>query len=52
MFIHDALKEFIMCGETEVAAPNLRIVVRRLGRTNEGISGFQKQFQVCQIAHL
>ena len=46
MFIHDALKELIVCGETEIMAPNLRIVARRLGRAKDGVSGFQQQFEV------
>ena len=50
MFIHDALKEFIMCGETEVLAPNLGILINKLGRTKLGITGFEQQFQVCILS--
>ena len=46
MFIHDALKELIMCGETEILAPNLGIVINKLSRTKDGVAGFEKQFQV------
>ena len=46
MFIHDALKELIMCGETEIIAPNLGIVINRLSKAKDGTSGFDQQFQV------
>ena len=46
MFVHDVLKELIMCGDTEILAPNLRIVINKLGRTKRGITGFEQQFQV------
>lgn len=46
-FVHCALSELVMCGETEVAAVNLRIAVNNLEReTEDGITGFQKQLQV------
>ena len=31
MFIHNALDELITCGETEIAAANMRIAITRLG---------------------
>ena len=48
VFIHNALDELITCGETEIAAANMRIVIGRLHRTAQGkrISGFQTQFEV------
>ena len=47
MFIHDALKELIMCGVTEISAPNLGIAINKLRRKrDDNISGFQQQFQV------
>ena len=49
MFIHDALKELILCGETEILAPNLRIVINKLSRMTDGTTGFEKQFQVLII---
>ena len=44
-FIHDAL---ITCGETEMAATDLRIRINKLYRSTEpgGMTGFQQQFQV------
>ncbi len=53
MFIHSALDELLTCGDTEVAAANMRIVIGRLSRPNEEgseVSGFQKQFDVCLSA--
>ena len=47
MFIHDALKELIMCGETEVLAPNLGIVINKLSKVKDGASGFGLQFEVA-----
>ena len=50
MFIHDALSELVVCGETEVTAADLRIVMNQLKRQAVGettdITGYQKQFQV------
>ena len=41
MFLHDALDEYITCGETDVVASNLRARMNKLRST-----GFQEQFQV------
>jgi len=51
VFIHDALCELIICGDTEIAAPNLRIAINRLHKQAEGkvVSGFEHQFQVSLI---
>ena len=51
MFIHDALKELIMCGQTEIAATNLRTAIDYLSTQIEGkeMSGFEHQFQVWTI---
>ena len=48
MFIHDALCELIVCGDTEIAAPSLRIAINHLHKQAEGklVSGFEHQFQV------
>ena len=48
IFIHNALDELLTCGETEIAAANMRIVIGRLGRTvpERSITGFQQQFEV------
>ena len=48
MFIHDALSEMAVCGETDVLAANIRINTNRMKEyaTGEAVTGFQKQFQV------
>ena len=47
-FIHCGLSELVVCGETEVAAANLRIAVNNLKKEGEdGMTGFQKQMKVC-----
>ncbi len=49
MFIHNALLELLTCGDTEVAAANMRIAIGRLSRPIEErseITGFQKQYEV------
>ena len=46
-FIHCGLSELVVCGETEVAAANLRIAVINLKKMGEdGMTGFQKQMKV------
>jgi hypothetical protein len=53
MFIHDALKELILCGETEILAPNLGIVINKLSKVkDESATGFELQFEVTQITHV
>ena len=49
MFIHDALNEFITCGDTEIKASSLRAKVNYLSKVipGKGITGFNHQFQVC-----
>ena len=49
MFIHDAMNELVVCGETEVLAANIRLNISRMERLivgEEAVSGFQKQFEV------
>ena len=48
VFIHDALCELITCGETDVAAPALKVKIQRLSKVipGKGVTGFQEQFQV------
>ena len=48
VFIHDGLSELITCGDTEVAAGDLRIVVNKLNKhvKGKGITGYQNQFEV------
>ena len=52
-FIHCGLSELVVCGETEVAAANLRIAVNNLKKMGEdGMTGFQKQMKVWQFMRL
>ena len=48
MFIHDALEELITCGETDIAAPNLRVRLTKMYKLVSGkaITGFEEQFRV------
>ena len=48
MFVHDALSELVLCGETDIPAADIRISINNLKKTitGENITGFQKQFQV------
>ena len=48
VFIHDALSELFVCGETDILAANIRINTNRMKEytTGEAVTGFQKQFQV------
>ena len=48
MFIHDALKEFIVCGNTEVEAGQLKSKVKNLSAIIPAaeITGFAHEFQV------
>ena len=53
IFIHNALDELLTCGDTEVAAANMRIVIGKLCRPAEegsSISGFQKQYEVSNTS--
>lgn len=51
MFIHDALSELLVCGETEVPVADLRIKINQLSRKTprDITTGFQKQFQVLGL---
>ena len=48
VFLHDALDEYITCGETDVAVSNLRARMNKLRKhiPEKGITGFMEQFQV------
>ncbi len=48
VFIHDALSEYVTCGETEITANNLRAKFNHLTKQipGRGLTGFQNQFQV------
>ena len=48
MFIHDALSELVVCGETDIPVASIRINISQLQKliVGEAITGFQKQFKV------
>ena len=47
MFIHDALSDYITCGDTSVMAHELQIVIAKMEKKDEtGKSGFENQFEV------
>ena len=48
VFIHDALNELVVCGETDIPVANIRTTINRLQKLviGEAITGFLKQFQV------
>ena len=48
MFIHDALCDYITCGDTRVPAHELRVVMATFEKFNQNTrrTGFQEQFVV------
>ena len=42
-FIHDALSDYISCGDTSVMAHELRIVIDEMKKEDKGTSGFENQ---------
>ena len=60
MYIHDALSEYITCGDTSFALMNAHEKVKELSETQDGRTGFEKQFEVIvavtiqdmQVLHL
>ena len=46
VFIHDALKDYISCGDTSVMAYQLRQVINDMSKEENGQSGFERQFEV------
>ena len=48
MFIHDALSELVVCGETDIPAANIRISIDQMKElvVGEALTVFQKQFKV------
>ena len=50
-FIHDAVLETLICGDTQIPASDIRRALDRLKKTDknfDGMTGFHKQFQVQQ----
>ena len=46
MLIHDALNDYITCGDTSVVAYQLRMAICDLDKEEDGQSGFERQFKV------
>ena len=48
VFIHDAILEQIMCGDTEIDTGNFRVKVNNMYKVaaGNGTNGFVQQFQV------
>ena len=46
MYIHEALSEYLVCGDTSFAIMNARVHMRNMGAVEDGKTGFQKQFEV------
>ena len=48
MFLHDAILESVTCGDTQVTAADLRMMIKKYGRVDPitGLTGFQSQFNV------
>ena len=52
MLIHDALCDYIMCGDTSVLAYEFRAAVCAMHKMDgKGQSGFMRQFEVCVWVH-
>ena len=51
MFIHDALCDYITCGDTSVPAHELKAAIETFERIDQstGRTGFQEQFAVREI---
>lgn len=50
VFIHDALSDFLTCGDTSVPAHELRRTISAMSeRDGEGKSGFKRQFEVSYL---
>lgn len=46
MYIHDALSEYITCGDTSMTTKRLKIVMDELAKVSEHKSGYEKQLDV------
>ena len=51
MFIHDAILESVTCGDTQIAATNMRISVAKMKKKDNQNQprGFQYQFRVHNL---
>ena len=51
-FVHDAVLEALICGDTRIPASDLHQAIQRLNEANERNTGFERQFQVKIINKL
>lgn len=52
-FIHDALREYLLCPEHEIPSANFTSYIQRLRQPDaDGVTGLQKQFEVSAHALL
>ena len=53
MFIHDAVLEWLTCGDTQIASANLRKEMAKLEATSPdtALTGYQQQFNVSIILY-
>ena len=49
-FIHDALDEFITCGETAISVTNIRITLAKLSKQEDTKTGFEEQYEVTRFS--
>ena len=54
VFVHDAVLEFVVCGDTQIVAADLRKVLSKLGRRNPHtqLTGYTLQFRVSHFSFL
>jgi hypothetical protein len=50
-FVHESLSELVVCGETDIVAADIRIIINQMMRQVAGdteTTGFQKEFQTLE----
>ena len=54
VFVHDAVLEFVVCGDTQIVAADLRKVLSKLGRRkpHTQLTGYTLQFRVSHLSFL
>ena len=46
IYTHDALSEYIICGDTSITTKGMRDRMNSLGKVSGGVSGYGKQLKV------
>ena len=54
MFIHDAILESVTCGDTQIAATNLRVAISKMNKKDRlsQLNIFQNQFKVGVVCRI